>query len=69
MYNFFIPPQASLQKILSPSPVDHPPTAGIKITNPYGLLKIDQTETSYIYPLLVKFHDNIFISFQIRGKV
>ena len=36
MYNFFIPPQAVLQKKLTPSPVDHPPTAGLKMTNPLG---------------------------------
>ena len=37
MYNFFIPPQKGpqgLQKILTPSPIDQPYTAGLKITNP-----------------------------------
>ena len=34
MYNFFIPLQAGLQNVLTPLPVDHPPTAGLRITNP-----------------------------------
>jgi hypothetical protein len=31
---FFHPPQAGLQKMLTPSPVDHHLTAGLKMTNP-----------------------------------
>ena len=34
MYNFFIHPKSGLQKILTLSPVDHPPISGLKMTNP-----------------------------------
>ena len=34
MYNLFIHPQAGLQNILTPSPVDQPATAGLKMINP-----------------------------------
>ena len=30
----FLIPQAGHPKFLTPSPLDHPPTAGLKITNP-----------------------------------
>ena len=39
MYKIFNPPKAGLQIFLTPSPLDLPPTAGLKMTNPYHSIK------------------------------
>ena len=70
MQNFFIPPQAGLQKILTPSPVDHPPTAGLRMADP--LVKLFLTFIYFKFPFVYisgHAYDKVGIIFSFTDQV